>query len=114
MPFLDYNHMPQLKLMQGIHGAFFHSERLTFGHITLEEGAILPEHKHVHEQWTHVIEGQLSFTLAGETRVLSPGESVYIPSDTLHSAVALTRCKAIDAFLPTREDFKTLEPWTES
>jgi quercetin dioxygenase-like cupin family protein len=48
-----------------------HSEELTFGHITLEKGAVLPEHHHVQEQWTHVIEGQLEFSMQGETVVLT-------------------------------------------
>jgi hypothetical protein len=29
-----------------------------------------------------------------------------IPSDTPHSAVALTDCKVIDTFSPTRDDYK--------
>lgn len=111
MPFLDFNATPHLKIINGIHGAIHHSDRLTFGHITLEKGAVLPEHHHVQEQWTHVLEGELEFTLAGETRILTPGTSAHIPSDVPHSAYALTRCKVIDAFLPVREDFKSLEAW---
>jgi len=111
MPFINFNTIPHLKLMEGIHGALYHSEQLTFGHLVLEQGAVLPEHHHVHEQWTHLVEGQLQFTLDGETRILSPGESVFIPSEQKHSAKALTLCKLIDAFLPVREDFKTLARW---
>ena len=111
MPFLDFNTTPHLKIINGIHGVFHHSDRLTFGNITFEKGAILPEHHHIHEQWTHVLEGELEFTLAGETRVLTAGNSVYIPSEVPHSANALTKCKLMDAFLPVREDFKTLEHW---
>lgn len=97
--------------MDGIHGAMYHSDQLTFGHITLEEGAVLPQHQHLQEQWTHVLEGQLQFSLAGETQIMTSGISVYIPSNVPHSAIALTRCKVIDGFLPVREDFKSLELW---
>lgn len=90
-----------------------HSDHLTFGHITFEEGAILPEHQHINEQWTHVLEGQLKFSMEGETVVLTPGMAAYIPSNVPHSAIALTSCKVIDCFLPVREDFKTLEPWSK-
>ena len=114
MPFIDYNSIPHLKLMNGIHGALFHSEQLTFGHLVLEEGAVLPEHHHVHEQWTHVMEGRLEFTLDGETQIMTPGISVFIPSDVVHSARALTACKVLDAFLPVREDFKSLPLWEEN
>ena len=112
MPFIDYNAIPHRKLMTGIHGALYHSAQLTFGHLVLEEVAVLPEHHHVHEQWTHVIEGRLEFTLDGETQIMTPGISVFIPSNTVHSAIAQTRCKLIDAFLPVREDFKSLELWS--
>ncbi len=111
MPFIDFNQTPHQKLMSGIHGALHHSEQLTFGHITLEQGAVLPQHQHIHEQWTHVLDGQLQFTLDGETRIITSGMSVHIPSNIPHSAVALTKCKLIDAFLPVREDFKSLELW---
>ena len=111
MPFINFNTIPHLRLRDNIHGAFYHSDTMTFGHITLEEGAILPEHNHIHEQWTHVLDGTLEFTLDGETRIMTSGISVYIPSDVRHSARAVTHCRLMDAFLPCREDFKTLEPW---
>jgi quercetin dioxygenase-like cupin family protein len=113
MPYIDFNSIQHLKLMDGIHGALYHSDQLTFGHLVLEEGAVLPQHHHIHEQWTHVIEGQLEFTLEGETKLMTPGISVFIPSDAVHSARAVTKCKLIDAFLPVREDFKSLAPWQQ-
>jgi quercetin dioxygenase-like cupin family protein len=111
MGFIDYNAKPELKVWNGIHGRIHHSDQLSFCHITLEEGAVLPEHHHIHEQWTHVLEGQLEFTLGGETQIMGPGISAQIPSDVPHSARAITRCKVMDAFMPVREDFKSLEPW---
>lgn len=111
MPFINFNAIPHSKLRENIHGALYHSDKMTFGYITLEEGAVLPEHNHIHEQWTHLLEGSLEFTLDGETQLMTPGISVFIPSDAKHSAKAITRVKLIDAFLPAREDFKTLEPW---
>lgn len=114
MPFVNFNTIPHQKLMNGIHGALYHSDQLTFGHLVLEEGAVLPQHNHIHEQWTHMIEGQLEFTLDGDTQVLTSGHSVFIPSNIPHSARALSKCKVIDAFLPVREDFKTLDLWQNS
>lgn len=111
MPFIDFNTAPHHKLRDGIHGSFSHSDHLSVGYIILEEGAVLPEHNHIHEQWSHVIEGSLEFVLDGEKKVMTTGMSVYIPSNVFHSAVASSRCKVIDTFLPVREDFKVLEPW---
>lgn len=114
MPILNYKDTPHVKLLPGIHGAFHHSDQLTFGHITLEEGAVLPEHQHIHEQWTHVIEGQFEFNLDGQITILTPGISALIPSNTRHGGKALTRCRMIDCFMPVREEYKNLELWSEA
>lgn len=111
MPIINFNNIPHLKIWDGIHGAISHSDDLTFGHIILEKGAVLPEHHHIQEQWTHVLDGQLQFTMQGETVVLTSGMTAHVPSDVPHSAIALTECKVIDCFRPVREDFKTLDPW---
>lgn len=111
MPFINFNKIPHSKIWEGIHGALHHSDSLTFGHITVENGTLLPEHHHVHEQWTHVIDGELEFTIGDETLLLTSGLTAHIPSEVPHSARALTRVKLIDCFMPVREDFKTLEPW---
>lgn len=110
MPFLNFNTKNKVQIWKGVEAAFFHSEKLTFGHIILEQGAVVAEHNHIHEQWTHVIEGQMEFTIAGETLVLSPGMTAYMPPDVIHSAKAITQCKVIDCFMPVREDFVALEP----
>jgi len=110
MPFIDFNAIPHLRIWDGIHGALHHSS-LTFGHVTVEEGTLLPEHHHFHEQWTHVIEGEMEFRIGDEVQLLKAGMTAHVPPDVPHSARALTRIKLIDCFMPVREDFKTLEPW---
>jgi len=114
MAFIDFNNLPHLKILEGIHGAIQHSEDLTFAHVTLEKDAVLPEHHHVNEQWTHVIEGQLEFSTGGETKILTSGMTVYLPANQPHRARAITTCKVIDCFKPVREDFKTLALWTKA
>jgi quercetin dioxygenase-like cupin family protein len=109
MPFLNFNTKNKLKIWDGINGSFFHSEQLTFGQIIVDKGTVLPEHKHPHEQWTLLIEGELEFTVNGETQILYPGMAAYIPSNTSHTGKAITQCKVIDCFLPVREDFVAME-----
>jgi quercetin dioxygenase-like cupin family protein len=113
MPFINFNKMPHSKIWEGIHGSLYHSDALTFGHIIVEEGAILPEHYHINEQWTHVIEGELEFKMGAETQLLTAGITAHVPPNVPHSARALTRVRLIDCFMPVREDFKTLDPWIE-
>src|SRR5688572_2572536 len=109
MPFVDFNAKKIVKVWDGITGPLAHSEKLTFGYFTLEKGAVAKEHQHPHEQWTHVLSGELEFTLGGEKKILRSGMAAYIPSNTPHSAFAITECKVIDCFLPVREDFVELE-----
>jgi quercetin dioxygenase-like cupin family protein len=109
MPFIDFNTKKKLKIWEGITGTFAHSEKSTFGYVTLEKGACASEHNHVHEQWTHVLSGELEFTLGGEVMLLTAGMSAYIPSNVPHSAYAITECKVMDCFSPVREDFIELE-----
>ena len=109
MPFVNYNSGKRIKIFEGITGSFAHSEKSTFGYVTLEKGVRAPEHHHPHEQWTHVISGELEFTLGEEVQVLTPGMSVFIPSNVPHTAFAITECKVMDCFSPVREDFIELE-----
>jgi quercetin dioxygenase-like cupin family protein len=79
-------------------------------YLTLDKGAIVGEHKHPHEQISHIISGSMEFEVAGEKRVMGPGEVLYIPSNVPHAAVALEDTINIEIFSPPREDFLTDEP----
>ena len=70
-------------------------------------GSAVPEHRHPHEQVSHVLSGRLRFTLhgaGGETRDVGPGESIYLVSDVPHAAEALEPAVVLDTFNPPRED----------
>ena len=94
------------ELIDGITGKYFHTDNNTIGFIDIEKGAILPAHSHMHEQTTQVISGKLEMTIDGETQILEPGIITLIPSNVIHSAVALTDCKVTDIFFPVREDYR--------
>ena len=53
-----------------------------------------------------VLEGKFEFTLNGQTRIYEPGELVVIGSYIPHSGKAITNCKLMDVFSPTREEYK--------
>ena len=112
MTYINFKTRKKVKIWEGITGSLYHSDQVTFGHITLEEGIDLPEHSHVHEQWTHIIEGKLLFDINGDQKLLTPGMTAFIPSNVPHSAKAITECKVIDCFLPVRQDFIELEKQT--
>lgn len=74
--------------------------------VTFEKGAIGSIHSHPHEQISYIVQGSFEFHLNGELQVLKKGDSIYVPSDTLHGVVALEEESIIlDVFTPQREDF---------
>ena len=96
----------QKALLPGIKGRFVHTANNTIGFIELDKNAILPEHNHIHEQTTQVIEGNLELVIDSITHVLEPGMIITIPSNVVHSAKALTFCRVTDIFSPVLEDYK--------
>ncbi len=105
---IEYSKMSKVKIWDGIYGAIQHSASLTLAHIDIDEGTILPPHHHVHEQWSTLVEGKMEFVIGDEHHELLPGNTVYIPSNVIHSGRAMTACKVIDVFNPPREDWKSL------
>ena len=93
-------------LITGITGYYEHGKEMTFGLVDIKAGSQLPEHKHVNEQITYMLSGELHMVIGGEACILKPGTVQVIPSDTLHSAYAPEDCTLIDVFAPVREDYK--------
>ncbi len=73
---------------------------------TLEAGASFPEHAHPHEQSGYVLSGALEMTIAGQSRLLQPGMTYFVPGGTLHAARAPERTVVVDAFSPPREEYR--------
>lgn len=94
------------EVVSGITGYYAHGDKLTFGYVEVKKGSILPEHRHVHEQITYILEGQLDMIIGGIPCSLTAGMYHIIPSHMLHSATAPVDCKLIDVFSPVREDYK--------
>ena len=75
--------------------------------VEFEAHAVVQPHCHPHEQIGVLLEGELTFTIGGQTRTLQPGEMWRIPGNVVHSAVAGDRpVKALDVFHPIREDYR--------
>lgn len=98
--------IPQKELVPGFDARLIHTDELTIGYVHAKAGSVLPAHHHPHQQVTNVISGELSMTVAGQTKVCKPGDAVVIPGNTPHAAKALTDCYLIDVFHPVREDYK--------
>ncbi|MCB0632680.1 MAG: cupin domain-containing protein [Saprospiraceae bacterium] len=104
--FKQTDHIESKELFPGFHARMIHTDGLTIVYFDIKAGSILPEHHHIHEQVTNVLEGTLELTVDGETFACTPGTVVTMPPHAPHSGRALTDCKVIDVFRPVREDYK--------
>ena len=98
--------LPPKELVPGITGYYAHGNAMTLGYVEIKAGSDLPQHQHVHEQITYVLEGQLDMVIGGKPCSLTTGMYYVIPSNMPHGAIAVTDCKVIDVFNPVREDYK--------
>lgn len=73
--------------------------------VAFETGAVGAEHQHPHAQTSYVLSGEFAYTIAGETRLLRPGDSCYVPGNTLHGTVCQAAGILLDSFSPLRADF---------
>ncbi len=105
MGLVDLKDEPQLTLADGIRAKVITGATLTVTHVELDEGAILPEHTHPHEQIVNVMGGELELTVEGTEHVLTSGMSLILEPDIPHSGRALKDTLVIDVFQPVREDF---------
>lgn len=81
-------------------------ERANVQRFVIDPGAVVPEHSHPHEQVGYVIEGELTFTVDGEERVVGEGDSYVLAGDEPHRAEnrGADRAIGLDVFSPPRDD----------
>jgi quercetin dioxygenase-like cupin family protein len=81
-------------------------ERLTLAVVELAPNAVVPEHRHPNEQCGLVIEGEVTFRIGDEQRVLGPGGTWRILGDVPHQVTTgPAGAVVIDVFAPAREDW---------
>jgi quercetin dioxygenase-like cupin family protein len=106
MPFVELDTLATKEVIKGYCGRAIHTGTTSYMYWTVEEGATMPEHSHMHEQVAHVLKGKFELTVDGETRLLEPGVVAVIPPHIKHGGRAITACELLDVFVPEREDYK--------
>lgn len=59
-------------------------EKVELGYYHYTPDTVKPPHSHPAEQIVVVTKGKLGYRVARETRILGPGEAVYIPANVEH------------------------------
>jgi quercetin dioxygenase-like cupin family protein len=106
MYFCDLENRESKEVAPGVRIHTFWGEHMLLSIVDLDAGAVVPTHGHPHEQCGTVITGQMTLTIAGDTRLLDPGDSYIIPGGVEHSARADAPCRVIDVFSPVRDEYQ--------
>jgi quercetin dioxygenase-like cupin family protein len=73
---------------------------------TAKAGGTIPLHQHVHEQVGCVVSGRVEFTVDGVKYLVGAGDGYAIPSNLVHGAVALEDSVLVEAFSPSRDEYR--------
>jgi quercetin dioxygenase-like cupin family protein len=108
--FSDFNSQRPRQIWGGIQARVVNGERITMALVDLAADNQLQEHQHENEQVGFVLQGQLTFTIGGETRTLHAGDTYNIPTGVPHNAVTgPDGCVVVDIFSPVRADWEKHE-----
>lgn len=72
---------------------------------TFAQGAVGKLHSHPHTQITYVVSGEFAFTIDGETRTVTAGDTLLKEDGVEHGCVCTRPGILLDIFTPMREDF---------
>lgn len=104
-----WNDVTLEQLSPSITRRYIHGEQAMVAQFELKAGAVVPWHEHANEQISLVLEGRVRFEFgsedAKETIEVTAGETVIIPGNLPHKAVALEDARVFDVFAPPREDW---------
>ncbi len=84
-------------------------EQLMIARVLLKKGVVVPEHSHVNEQLTYILEGTLRFWIDGKVIDVHAGEVLCIPPHMPHKAQAVEDTVDLDVFYPPRQDWLSKE-----
>lgn len=103
-----WNDVPLEKVTDQISRKLITGQDMMLAQVFLAQGAIVPKHQHINEQFTYIISGGLRFWMGddgAEVIDVMAGEVLHIPSNVWHKAEALVDTLDVDIFSPPRADW---------
>ena len=108
MPKLFYaspRDLPLFDRSPGAKGRVLQTDNATLIVFDLDAKTVVETHKHDVEQFGVVVKGSLAMAIAGEQRILTPGDTYRIPAGAAHGARVFEEAtQVIDIYVPPRRD----------
>ena len=101
----EWDKIANQEMAPGIQRRYLTASRVTIAKFALARGAVVPTHKHEHEQVSYVVRGALQFHVGGQDIVVRSGAVLQIPSWVEHNVTVLEDADVIDVFSPVRQDW---------
>ena len=92
--------IPGVHLKTAVYG-----DKTLMTEVRLEKGAVIPPHRHPHEQTGYMISGLMNFLVDGVQHSANPGDCWNIAGDVEHGATALEDSLVVEVFSPLRQDY---------
>jgi quercetin dioxygenase-like cupin family protein len=114
MPKLYYaspRDLPVIEPSPGVRGRVVHANHATLIVYDYAPKTIVETHKHDVEQFGVVVKGSLAMVIAGEQRILRPGDTYRIPPGSAHGARVFEEAtQVVDVWAPPRTDLPAGAP----
>jgi quercetin dioxygenase-like cupin family protein len=104
-PFRSWNDVPATEFVDGVHLHAIGGEQVCICRATYEPGKQVPLHAHEHtEQVMVILDGEVSMTIAGETKTLKAGDVVVVNRGVEHELFSEPGVTFLEALAPVPLD----------
>jgi quercetin dioxygenase-like cupin family protein len=104
---VDPQDRSQRQLFEGVTLRAVAGDAIMLSLVEFEPHSVVENHSHPHEQMGLLLEGELTFTIGGQTQLVKAGQMWRIPGGVEHRVVAGDQpARALDVFHPVREDYR--------
>jgi len=105
LQYIPWHTIPLEDLNPLLQRQFVVGQEIMVARVLLKKGCIVPEHSHVNEQLTYILDGALKFYIDGKEITVHAGEVLCIPANMPHKAEAMQDTVDLDVFTPPRADW---------